>query len=79
MAALALFAGSVMSDALLAQWKLITITDGSLLVLVEDGIKWVGIVTWCAYHVWTASSFLASAEERSKPDAAHSERVIGRT
>jgi hypothetical protein len=65
LAALALFAISVLSDALLAQWKLITITDASLLVLVEDGVKWVGIVTWCAYHVWNASSFLAAAERGS--------------
>jgi hypothetical protein len=59
--ALGLFAASVLSDALLSQWKLLPITDTVLLVLVEDGLKWLGIVTWCAYQLWSAGDLLDQA------------------
>jgi hypothetical protein len=56
--ALGLFAASVLSDALLSQWKLLPVTDPVLLVLVEDGLKWLGIVTWTTYHLWGAGDLL---------------------
>jgi hypothetical protein len=26
--------------------------------LVEDGLKWLGIVTWTTYHLWGAGDLL---------------------
>lgn len=59
--ALGLFAASVLSDALLSHGKLFPVNDGVLLVLVEDGFKWLGIVTWTTYHLWCADDLLGQA------------------
>ncbi|TAG78372.1 MAG: hypothetical protein EAZ21_12845 [Betaproteobacteria bacterium] len=51
-------AASVVIDVLLEKW---VERLGPWTVFVEDGLKWIGICFWCAYHAATARQLLAES------------------
>ena len=50
---------SVVSDTILEPWSQL----GQWEYFIEDGAKWIGIVSWCIYHVRTAFLFVVHAYE----------------
>lgn len=68
-AALGLFGGSVLVDAVIE--PLLT-NPSSWIYVVEDGLKWVGIVCWARYHFGVCQaavrSRLVAADPASKAD-----------
>lgn len=57
-AALTFLSSSVALDFILKTWFQ---QIGQWEFLIEDGAKWLGIVSWCIYHVRTAFSFVVRA------------------
>ena len=64
--ALTLLAFSVFVDA--AYSRLPNIQLGQWKYLMEDGLKWLGIVCWCSYHVQTAHQFIKERWGSGKSD-----------
>jgi hypothetical protein len=58
LSALGFLASSVVIDAILEPWLW---RLGHWEYFFEDGAKWLGIASWCSYHVHTSHQFLVSS------------------
>jgi hypothetical protein len=65
--AVGLLGASAAMDALLWPWLKI----GGWEFFIEDGAKWLGIASWCSYHVRTAHQAMAGAVGRPSESAAY--------
>jgi hypothetical protein len=65
--AVALFASSVFLDAVLEpRYR----PDGNWVYLVEDGLKWLGIVCWCVFCIaWCRAELLAATAHAEREPA----------
>lgn len=69
--AFAFLSSSVVIDSIFESWLVLQI--GHWKSIIEDGAKWLGIVSWCIYHVQTAFSFII--QTCTSPEVANESRT----
>lgn len=63
LAAFVFLSSSVTVDSILEPW---VENLGDWEFLIEDGAKWLGIVSWCVYHTQTAFSFVLNGFNKQR-------------